>query len=378
MNDQIAKILYSFEPSAIGRYLIRAGYSLHGEEKGLAQIYIDESGNSIILPIKKSFRDYISRIKDVIDLLAIDDLTFDDVVGLIASPDSDIFKYRIETPESAWGQLRLWYSYHAMHALFDVFQFTAAGISSQLRNYTNVSGPAKDYANACRFGQTEYGSFIIKVFCPTNPLNTMEDIGEPFGRASTRSVMENLEFVSSIQSEDPSVPLPPTLNSQVASAIERLKPDSDFASTTAKIRYSPIPLKSTGLMIVHSSEETQSIHIDPFIYSRARSLKDRLTKAEEYGREIMQGYITDLHKDRPTTIEPSRQISLEVKFGTSYRKVTMRLLPSDYKNAVNWHDQDELLVIDAVFDKRGRPWTVVELTSLKPVDKSHSSATLFD
>src|SRR5690606_39750916 len=66
----------------------------------------------------------------------------------------------------------------------DLFKFTAAGVSSQRLEYRRVSEAAMDYAEQCRFGQTEYGSFVLKVFCPINPLNIQAADDEQFGRST--------------------------------------------------------------------------------------------------------------------------------------------------------------------------------------------------
>ena len=125
------------------------------------------------------------------------------------------------------------------------------------------------------------------------------------------------------------------------------------------------------------SPTVDALELSPFIYSRARSVQDRLRKAEEFEREALRGYIIELHKDRPTAREQSRQIALDVKFGSTRRKVLLRLLPSDYRKAVHWHDTDLEVTLDAVIDKRGHIWSVARLFDLKPLDKSAAGPNLF-
>lgn len=172
-----------------------------------------------VIPRSQDARDYAKCVGGVIDVFSADDLTPDDVVGLIVLPNSDIFRYRVMTPESVWGRLRLGYTQQAMHALYDVLLYSAAGRMTQRRSYTNVAEEAKAFANQCQFGQTEYGSFVLKVFCPTNPINQAWDTNfdEPFGRGASRAVVENFEFLASEEASNPETPLPPTLNAQVAS-----------------------------------------------------------------------------------------------------------------------------------------------------------------
>jgi hypothetical protein len=264
-----------------------------------------------------------------------------------------------------------------MHALYDVLRYSAAGAMSNRVDYTNVSEQAKAYTNMCHFGQTEYGSFVLKVFCPTNPLNTSWTAPEePFGRVATRATLDNFEFLSHHESSDPSVPLPAAFNRQVASAVCRLKPESAFFSGGLHVRFSA--LSEPGAEELAPKTEAQQIDFDAFIYGRAQSVYDRLKRAEESQREVLQGYIVDLHKDRPeSTDTPKHQITLDVKYGGTWRKVTLRLLPAEYRNAVLWHDTGSRVRLDGVIDRRGHVWSVAVLHDLVPMPDRQETGRLF-
>jgi hypothetical protein len=115
--------------------------------------------------------------------------------------------------------------------------------------------------------------------------------------------------------------------------------------------------------------ETKGIELDSFMYSRAQSVHDRLNKTEDWEREILRGFVVNLHKDRPNISEdPKHEIALEVKYGGSWRKVVVRLTPPLYRQVVEWQVAELELQIDAKIDKRGgRQWTVAELYDMAPV-----------
>lgn len=380
--SDIEAVLRRVGPDAVARYLVKKGYKRSGGKAGAVDVFAGLSGEVLLLPLKQDDRDYARRLHEIAELFTDANTTLDDVVGSMVLPDSDIFRYRIETPETAWGHLRLNYTHEAMHALYDLLQYTAAGVSSQRTDYRNVSESAKAFAEQCRFGQTEYGSFVLKVFCPTNPVGAKDDVGEPFGRVTTRAVVENLVFLAGEKYEDPSEPLPPTLNRNVASAVERLRPRISLGVTTeVRMRYTALPDATPGLVapVVQPQEEFAVLDLGPFIFSRAQSVRDRLKKAEEFEREILRGHITDLHKDRPTdATEQSHEVTLEVKYGTSWRQLRVRLMPKQYRDAMRWQDQNLLIDVDGVVDKRSRVWSVSQLFEFRPVDRSADAPGLFD
>ncbi|MGD9690400.1 MAG: hypothetical protein AB7Q91_14140 [Phycisphaerales bacterium] len=380
--SDIEAVLRRVDPPSVARFLSKRGYKRTGGKAGVVDVFAGTTGDVLLLPLKQDDRDYARRLHELAELFTTATTTLDDVVGSIVLPDSDIFRYRIETPETAWGHLRLNYTHEAMHALFDLLQYTAAGVSSQRTDYRNVSESAKAFAEQCRFGQTEYGSFVLKVFCPTNPIGVRDDLGEPFGRVTTRAVVENLVFLAGEKSEDPSEPLPPTLNRNVASAVERLRPRVTLGATTeVRMRYSPLTDETPGLVapVVPSIEEVASLDLGPFIFSRAQRVRDRLKKAEEFERELLRGHITDLHKDRPTSEhEQSHEVTLEVKFGLSWRQLRVRLLPRQYRDAMHWQDQNLLIDVDALIDKRSRVWSVAQIFGFRPADRGEGGPGLFD
>jgi len=378
----IDAVLHRISPESVARFLTKRGYRRTGGKERVVDVFADASGNILLLPLNIDDRDYARRLYDLATLFVTETTTLDDVVSSIVLPDSDIFRYRVETPETAWGHLRLSYTHEVTHALYDLLQYTAAGVSSQKTDYRNVSESAKAFASQCQFGQTEYGSFVLKVFCPTNPVGVKDVIGEPFGRVTTRAVIENLAFLSGEKSEDPSEPLPPTLNRNVASAVERLRPQVRLGATTeVQMRYSPLiedEGTQSGFTTWHA-EEVATLDLGPFIFSRAQSVRDRLKKSEDFDRELLRGHITDLHKDRPNIATgQSHEVTLEVKFGHSWRQLRVKLLPNQYRNAMRWQDQNLLIDIDAVIDKRSRVWSVARLFDFRPTDRTEGGPGLFD
>lgn len=378
----IDSIIAAIDPDSVGRFLNKRGYTRTGSKAGVAEVFENAAGTLLALPTNRSASDYSRRLRDLLDIFADERMPLDDVVGTIVLPDSDIFRYRIETPEAAWGQLRLSYTYEAMHALYDVLRYSAAGVSSRRIEYRGgISEAARLFADQCRFGQTEYGSFVMKVFCPTNPIGASEPdmIAEPFGRQTTRAVLENFGFLASERAEDLSEPLPPTMNRQVASAVHRLQPRASLGlRTEIGFRFSPLPTPATAFDMLPDEGSVQALDLGPFVFGRAQGIRDRLKKAEEFERELLRGFIVQLHKDRPLPeTEQSHEIKLDVKVGLNRRLVRLRLLPPQYHRAVKWHDSNTEVDLDAVIDKRGHVWTVARLFDIKPAKGSQTDAGLF-
>lgn len=136
------------------------------------------------------------------------------------------------------------------------------------------------------------------------------------------------------------------------------------------MRFAPLPQVA--------DKPLNNLDLDARVYRRAHSVHDRLKKAEEFARELLRGYIVELHKDRPLPdSEQSHEIKLDVKVGSTRRIVRLRLMRADYHKAVRWHDGNSEIDLDAVIDKRGHFWTVSELFHIGPAKKGPHTPNLF-
>jgi hypothetical protein len=378
--SKLLSIASHIRRESIENYLRDAGFVLEGEIKNHARIFKNDKNELIPVPINPEDRNYPRRILDIIESMSESEEDMDDAIGRIVIPRADIIRYRIEGPDTALGNMRLPEANKSIIGLYDLLKYTAAGVYSSLRDYRGLPPAATNFANTCRFGQTDYGSFIVKIFCPTDPLGVeREDFDEPFGRTSVRAFLDNLSFLTSEEAEDPSNALPPAFNVQFAGSVEKLKPDLQTLSAGVQLSFAKLRKQNSQLPLLPDTETDSEIakvdlEFGHFIYSRAEAIKNRLVKAEETGREILQGFIVNLHKDRPTARgEQSRQITVDAKWGTSRRLINIRLLPADYRRAVIWHDTDTEIFIDAVIDKRRRTWSVAVLKSFKPLNPDSES-----
>jgi hypothetical protein len=379
----LESVLAAVTPDQVRAFLIRRKFELVGERPGLLSVFENAQQTVVVLPTNQSDRGYSRQLRDILEIFVQDTSPLDDVLASVVLPDHDVFRYRLRTPEAAWGHVRLWYASEAMPALFNVLKFTAAGVHSGKLDYTKVGDTPKAFVDQCKFGQTEYGSFILKVYCPTNPVGARDVIAsEPFGRTATRALLENFAYLASERAQDPEEPPPPTMNRQVASAVANLNPQISLGVASEVIlRYSDTldnVEPADDVVPSKSADAFQRLDLGPFIYSRAASVRDRLAKAEEYARELLRGFITDLHKDRPSREgEQSHEITVSVKWQYRTRQVRLRLLPADYRKAVRWHDDNAEIDLDAKVDKRGHVWTVAELFSFTPTRALRDQAQLF-
>ncbi|MDD5327957.1 MAG: hypothetical protein PHY02_09120 [Phycisphaerae bacterium] len=367
-------LLKATDPSAVRTFLLNSGFELSGINNDVAEAYSIKDGGIVILPLKKETHEYTKLLLSLVEYIGhIMKLSFDDVLGLIASPNSDIMRYKIHTEDSKLGHLRADEIRSATSGIYNILINSAKKIAN-IRKRPNIRESAHNYADGCKFGQTEYGSFVLKVFCPTSDLGLKTEYAEPYCREVTRGVVENFRFLAYNDVSDPEVILPPTMSKDVARSITEMLPLNPLMfSAGIAVRYSPLKDPTSTLANQFTKTEDESIDFKSNLFEKAEILFQRYRKAEEFERETLIGFITDLHKDPPVKKDPlekeiSHRITMELKFGTTHRKVTTILMAPDYRSAIKWHDEGIEIILDAIIDKRTKKWGVHEMFDLRPRD----------
>jgi hypothetical protein len=345
-------------PSHVSSFLRNRGYE-ELTQKGEWRVFESKTKDTIVLPENSNSPEYSRTISNIIDFFVNEHLEFKDILALMMWPNSDIFRYSVEDRLSPYIAIPIPFASVCIEALRSLLRFSAAGAITHRAWYTNVPPEAKIFAQSCRFAHTEPGSFTLKILCPIAPSGFMPSVKEEgLGRRTLRACVEVFRFLNKADSTNDDSLRPFTLNRNVINAIERMKPPGEFGNAKVIINFANRPLE-------RPSEE---VDIHPFAYSRARVIAKTLKKIEAQEENVFQGWITDLHKDRPD-VEGSihRAITMSVKHGKDKRTVTMSLPESLYNQAINWHEQDAEVLLRAVVDKSKSRWKVLDLLEFREV-----------
>ena len=223
---------------------------------------------------------------------------------------------------------------------------------------------------------------MLKVFCPTSDLGIKTEYAEPYCREVTRGVIENFRFLASNDVNDPEIALPPTMSKDIVRSIKEMQPSAPLMfSAGLTVRYSPLKDPSSILENKYSKTEDEKLDIKSNLFDNAEMLYQRYSKTDDLERELLTGFITDLHKDPPSEKEAKEpilhRITMDLKFGSARRKVNTILMASEYHKAVEWHDGGVEIVLDAKIDKSTKKWSVHEMVDLRPRDPQAEDNRLF-
>ena len=130
----------------------------------------------------------------------------------------------------------------------------ACGVLVPRRHHPRLSrGEAEQLLKACRFGQTERGSFAVAISCPLDavdtPLSTQDSV--PFARETTQLLMSSAERILNaiLRDDEESILDPesagPTISSNFCQALLQMQPPQEQSSLT--ISCTVVVISSSGL-----------------------------------------------------------------------------------------------------------------------------------
>lgn len=287
-------------------------------------------------------------------------ISFDDVLTMASSLTSDIIRRQINDPVSKSGSCLLDDARRQYSALESLLLWSSKNLAARADTGGKL---AADYLASCRAGQTEIGSYIIKVYAPIVVPNASDE-HRVFGREATMSAMANVDFLAD-EEYSPEHPLPAEFDWHVCEAVMRLRSSEALwgEESELSVRYLK-NIFATGDAVPVA--ETETVPLKNMFFERATSLYETLRKGDLFETTTFTGTITDLHKDPPRSKKQDHRITILAKFdqGGPERNVMMRLVPYDYKRATVWHDKDTRVRVHAKIDKRWRVWTTAEYSSI--------------
>ena len=127
----------------------------------------------------------------------------DEVLSDLQHPDADTLRVRVLTGEARSGQLPLADDINLREGARRALLAAASSVVSPALHHPRLSrSQAEQLVKSCLAGQTEQGSYVVKIVCPLDAVEEPQTLFEttPFVRRTTRLLMEaTSELVESIE-----------------------------------------------------------------------------------------------------------------------------------------------------------------------------------
>ncbi|MGX9785885.1 hypothetical protein [Janthinobacterium lividum] len=329
-------------------YLRSKQWHEDGEIRSVATIWhrLDDEDSEILVP-RISARDYLPRIwQALLALASYEKRIVSDVAKDVRRILSDVVSVRIIHDDTSDGTIPINDGVLLIAKAKELLSAAAQSVYAKRKQFTGaLQREAKEYLDTLLLGQTEFGSYIVNVIAPTQPVadvnaHTVEAV--PLGQVVTLSLVSGLEAL------------------ERACAI--YEKGGDLKAFDAAVRSGASSNMCDALLGFSGEKHHREFEITvtgasvPMIESRPRKFTfdshhvELLEKVSDYYKDDyvlpqrrVIGYITKLSRPKDET---SGTIVIDSTLGEIERKVRVELTGDNYHLAILAHDKSKIVRVE--------------------------------
>lgn len=300
----------------------------------------DSRDAEVVLPLSPEVRDYRQRLDDALrSLAAYEGRDVADVVDDLVGAALNLMSVRVVGQDTADGSIPLEDGVLLIRKAKDLLQAAAMAVYSKRRQFSGAPPKeAKEYVDSLLLGQTEVGSYIIKVIAPIAPITMApSDEGESSSLAEqvAHSLVVGLSALSEASGRFQVNNDLTVFDRAVAKGVSANMCDAllGFSGKERDRRFEVKVTAPSGPMFVR---DTTTFAFDP-------ADVETLEAASSYykndyvlrNREII-GSVKHLHRPQ---VDEVGTVTVQAIVGDSERSVQIELEPEDYHVGVLAHDR---------------------------------------
>lgn len=376
VSAKLREAIEAIPPSRVAVFLREQRWERGKPWRDKGYDWISPKGEHVLVPSVPSVPHYAQAITSLFEMFVAPGIILEDVMVMAAFGTCDILRRRIDELTTQAGSCTLDEARSEIVGFKELLMWSSRRYAQKTKNPTRL---ATSYIQQCRAGQTEIGSYVLKVYAPIGVSGSPAE--QPvFGREVTLAATENVQYFSK-EDYNPEDPLPPAMDWHVAESILRMKSLAGFwgQSNELSVRFLDSAAAAAAADVIGATPTDEKvIQMTDQVFARAEAVYETLRSGDLFERRTFTGHITDLHKDEPNAKKQEQRITIRAQIDGKARNVSMRLMAADYRRAVIWHDSEYLVRVDAKIDKRWRVWTASEYFHIEAlVPEGHGSPSIF-
>ena len=345
-----AESVRPLRPLEVASYLRATGWRQEEKSEGEFAIWIIDGDVEVFLPLRSDRSDFSLRMGDLLRTLSVlEDRSQAELLADLFTPHADTIRFRLVDEDLNDGSMPIEDYAHTSQKTRDLLA-AAACSAIQPRAVLPNRRPDQvlEYLRGVRMGQTERGSYVLKILSPVPPELVMQqklDLGEdtvddsdpPYARQVTQTLVTGLakaEAAAASAASDGTIDafVESVPNGVSANFCEALAGVAEFDDSTRRVEVSFSWSRTRPISSVVSSKVT--ITPDRVVYLReaARVMRDR-SPVEQFQ---LAGPVTKLER---ATSAGAGQVTIGAVIDGQPKRIRVELSESDYSLAIKAHEQ---------------------------------------
>jgi hypothetical protein len=358
--------LRALRPLDVAAYLRTQGWAVDGTIDAFTRYIHGSNGDRVDIEVPRGteYRDFHLRMAEVVNALAqVEQRSQLEILEDLSVAGADVIRIRLHGTDVNDGTVTLEDGAAVVDRVRDVMLASAcAAVEPRAFFGTRKPTEATEYVRKLRLGQTEHGSFVVKVLSPVAPLLSVGETGDlfpeslvpPFERKVTETLMSGARAAShaaldagakgTLTPFEKAVALGSSAN--LCEGLAGILVDRPYTALEVSMTWSRNrPAPTTVDRVVRLTKETA-----PVLASAARELKARAPR-DDFD---LAGYVVAL--DNPNVRQHGGTITVAAAVDTGARRVRVALGAEDYKRAIEAHKAMARVTCSGRLVKAGRQY----------------------
>ena len=326
--------------------------------------------HQLIIPIDRDAAWADALLEVVLRLAALEQLAPETVLNNLLTAHSDVVRFRVGGEDVSGGMLPMADAAGLIEGAKRALLSSACSVINKVTHHPRMSrSDSEEFLRVCKMGQTEIGSYVVKVVCPLTEMEepSMWRETEPFARETTMVLMRSCQkIVKSIEQDRVDDMLKedlsnPEVTSNLCDALLRMHAARDNADLTIEISWAAMPKYKMPSVAPVAAFKPEYFRTVEDIQQQLRPQKEQEETALLFGTvETLNG---DVGEDDRRSGEVVFALLLPDEEVVRARG---NLNAEDYAKAVNAHEKGRGYVsFDGVLKRGVRVGWVEEITGFQ-------------
>ncbi|HWB58665.1 MAG TPA: hypothetical protein VG733_04200 [Chthoniobacteraceae bacterium] len=197
-SEDLLRRTLMVDPLAFREYAESHGWRLSPEvDQTKLFLFTNREWNlrQLLIPIQEKNEDYGQAVLDAAYRLAeLERRPVEDVIEDLLTPSSDVLRFRISSKDTEQGSIALTSAIGLMAGIKKALLSAACSVNHPKRHHPRMGWTeATRFIDSCHLGQTEPGSFVVKIYCPLQLEQEIVDrrMAESFERRAVQMFLES-------------------------------------------------------------------------------------------------------------------------------------------------------------------------------------------
>lgn len=251
-RDLVERIGARIAPTAVRDYAKSRGWEpVEGSRRRLSVFRHPQADlRQLIIPFDRDAAWADALLEVVLRLAELEQCPPETVLDNLLTADADVVRFRVGGEDAAGGMLPMAEATGLIEGARRALLSSACSVVSKVAHHPRMSrSEAEEFLRVCKMGQTEFGSYVVKVVCPLTGMEEQPFLWEepPFAREATMVLMKGChKMVESIERDKVAEMLAensssPEVTSNLCDALVQMHAARDNGDLTIEMSWAAMP-----------------------------------------------------------------------------------------------------------------------------------------